>query len=110
MLLTSALLVGGTGRPSLPTIWLVSDLFVTGPAPDSGGSKPGNDRCPHMPEKSGIDGVLWLGCCVKATDENRVAAAVVVTRAVTTVRMTDFSRLTPGGAPKRAPIPPVIRR
>jgi hypothetical protein len=37
-----------------------------------------------MPEKSGIDVVPWLGCCVNAGDENRTAAAVV---AMMTVRM-----------------------
>jgi hypothetical protein len=30
------------------------DLFVTGPGPDRGGSKPGRNGCAHMPEKSGM--------------------------------------------------------
>jgi len=30
------------------------DLFVTGPGPDSGGSKPGRDSRAHEAEKSGI--------------------------------------------------------
>jgi hypothetical protein len=40
-----------------------------------------------MPEKSGID-VPWLDSYVIATDENRVAAAVV---AIMTVRIMNFS-------------------
>src|SRR5215468_7764906 len=60
MLLTSAPFVAGTGRPSPPTTCLVRDLFTTGPGPDSGGSKPGRDRWPHMPEKSGMDAALGI--------------------------------------------------
>src|SRR5215470_14153832 len=68
MLLTSAPFVLGTGRPSPPTTCLVRDLFSTGPGPDSGGSKPGRDRWPHMPEKSGTDAALCvpLVLCAKA--------------------------------------------
>jgi hypothetical protein len=42
-----------------------------------------------MPEKSGIDAITWLGCCVNAAEEKRAAAAAVVT--MVTVRMIDFS-------------------
>jgi hypothetical protein len=34
------------------------DLFLTGPGPDSGGSKAFSDWLLHVPEKSGIDAVL----------------------------------------------------
>jgi hypothetical protein len=64
------------------------ERFRTGPAPLSGGSKSGKVRWAHMPEKSGIDAVPWLGCCVNAGDENRAAAALA---AMMTVRMESSS-------------------
>ncbi len=36
----------------------VRTLFTTGPGPDSGGSKPGQNGWVHMPEKSGMDAAL----------------------------------------------------
>jgi hypothetical protein len=42
-----------------------------------------------MPEKSGVDAARWLGSCVNAADENRVAAEVV---AIMNVRTMNFSR------------------
>jgi hypothetical protein len=38
-----------------------------------------------MPEKSGMDAVPWLGSCVNAPDEKRVAVAAMMN-----VRMMDF--------------------
>jgi len=42
-----------------------------------------------MPEKSGIDSVTCVGCCVNTADEHRAAAALV---AMINVRMIDVSR------------------
>src|SRR5882672_727230 len=36
----------------------VRTLFTTGPGPETGGSKPGQNGCVHMPEKSGADAAL----------------------------------------------------
>jgi hypothetical protein len=43
-----------------------------------------------MPDKSGIDAVLWLRSCVNADAENRAAAEAV---AMINVRIMEFSRL-----------------
>jgi len=76
-LLTRTPLSAGNIWPSAAVSCRVRDLFVTGPGPDAGGSKPGNEGWAHMPERSGIDAVPCLDCCANATDESRVVVAVV---------------------------------
>jgi hypothetical protein len=44
------------------------NLFVTGPGPASGGSKPGKDTRAHMPEKSGVDAALCVPAPVGQTE------------------------------------------
>jgi hypothetical protein len=65
------------------------DRLTSDVGPEASGSKPGSEPWTHMPEKSGMDAVLWLGSCANAADEKKVMAEV---EAMMNNRMVDCSR------------------